>query len=182
MSIRPSSTLWQTAALAVGVLVVGALFGFIPGANVSRSHFDLETGRRRETYHFLWIPLKDEVASTLVAEELAGDAQGETWVESRHYEPGMIACGTGGGIAGSTRFFEGLWETRRFTPEARRESARRLRQTWKRSMALRSEVPTRDYVHTLWDALNAPERDAARPVTVDELPSVEGEVPTSARN
>ena len=49
-------------------------------------------------------------------------------------------------------------------------------------MALHSDVPTRDYVHPPWETVHPPERDAARPVTVDNLPNIEGEISPSAGN
>jgi len=134
--------LWKRLAWVVGILVVCGMAIWISGilmpwskVNCWEELVDITTGRVRTQRFFLYMKVRETIVDSELTKVLEpADLAGKTpkWHRMNTFSPGVRHSPhyTFHGAFGQMRQLHICWDIAKFTPSARRESAKRLLQAW----------------------------------------------------
>lgn len=147
-------TPWVLVAL-IGVPIALCLVGVIPWTPVNCEYqdVDISSGRLRFTRCFFWIPVRQQVEDSALTKFLAPEDLGRAppeWRRVNTFSPGVRHSPHHRyhGAVSQIESLSGLWDLSQFTPGARRASARRMLELWRRGG---SYFAASEYLDALWN-------------------------------
>ena len=171
--------LWGCVLL--GTALLSSSTGLFQWSPINCWHYDVDilSGRVRYLRYLAFVPVYEQTRSSVVSDafDVGGDAEGgATATHSEWKRVLTLSPGVGyspnyhfGRALTQMRTLEHIWDDGRFTPDAKRASARRLLELWQRGDGC---MAAQTYVDASWE-LASRNQDRGKATDAQDLPTIE---------